>query len=89
MVKSSVLASVAANGNIMSDTAEAEKEEEYDYEALPRNTSLSANLMAGAFAGIMVRYAVCSPCYLLSFSEGRVSVHPVCQLVVLQLTEFL
>jgi hypothetical protein len=31
-----------------------EVEEEYDYEALPKNTSLTSNLMAGAFAGIMV-----------------------------------
>ncbi|KAK9464359.1 mitochondrial carrier domain-containing protein [Lipomyces arxii] len=30
-----------------------EDEEEFDYEALPKNTSLASNLMAGAFAGIM------------------------------------
>lgn len=28
--------------------------EEYDYEALPQNTSLTANLLAGAAAGVMV-----------------------------------
>ncbi|KAJ8102849.1 mitochondrial carrier domain-containing protein [Lipomyces tetrasporus] len=28
-------------------------DDEYDYEALPKNTSLASNLMAGAFAGIM------------------------------------
>ncbi|KAK9470936.1 mitochondrial RNA-splicing protein MRS3 [Dipodascopsis tothii] len=28
-------------------------DDEFDYEALPKNTSLAANLMAGAFAGIM------------------------------------
>ncbi|CAN6640089.1 mitochondrial RNA-splicing protein Mrs4p [Trichomonascus vanleenenianus] len=30
-----------------------EEEDDYEYEALPENTSLTANLMAGAFAGIM------------------------------------
>ncbi|KAK9459960.1 mitochondrial carrier domain-containing protein [Lipomyces oligophaga] len=30
-----------------------EEEDEYDYEALPKNTSLASNLVAGAFAGIM------------------------------------
>lgn len=33
---------------------ELEDEDEYDYEALPENTSLAANLLAGATAGIMV-----------------------------------
>ncbi|KAK9366480.1 mitochondrial carrier domain-containing protein [Lipomyces kononenkoae] len=31
----------------------AEEAEEYDYESLPKNTSLTSNLVAGAFAGIM------------------------------------
>lgn len=30
-------------------------DDEYDYEALPENTSVTANLIAGASAGIMVR----------------------------------
>lgn len=34
--------------------SELEDEEEYEYEALPENTSLTANLLAGATAGIMV-----------------------------------
>ncbi|KAK9448596.1 mitochondrial carrier domain-containing protein [Limtongia smithiae] len=32
---------------------EEEEEDEFDYEALPKNTTLASNLMAGAFAGIM------------------------------------
>lgn len=36
------------------ETAIDDDEDEYDYEALPENTSLAANLVAGAAAGIMV-----------------------------------
>lgn len=41
--------------DIIEHAIEDEVDDEFDYEALPENTSLSANLIAGATAGIMVR----------------------------------
>lgn len=40
--------------NIIEHAIEDEEDDEFDYEALPENTSLAANLIAGATAGIMV-----------------------------------
>ncbi|KAK9457859.1 mitochondrial carrier domain-containing protein [Dipodascopsis uninucleata] len=54
-------------------------DDEYDYEALPRNTPLSSNLVAGAFAGIMehtVMYpvdAIKTRMQVLSFSPSSAS----------------
>ncbi|KAK9477128.1 mitochondrial carrier domain-containing protein [Lipomyces japonicus] len=38
---------------IPATTATVDDDEDFDYEALPKNTSLASNLIAGAFAGIM------------------------------------
>lgn len=46
--------SVASTNNLHDTKNQHEDDQEYDYEALPENTSLTANLLAGATAGIMV-----------------------------------
>lgn len=40
--------------NIIEHVIDDDEEDEFDYEALPENTSITANLIAGAVAGIMV-----------------------------------
>jgi hypothetical protein len=43
-----------STNNLQDGKSQQDDDEEYDYEALPENTSLTANLLAGATAGIMV-----------------------------------
>lgn len=43
--------------DILEHAIEEEEDDEFDYEALPENTSLPINMLAGAAAGIMVRYS--------------------------------
>lgn len=42
--------------DILEHVIEDDEDDEFDYEALPENTSLHINMLAGAAAGIMVRY---------------------------------
>lgn len=44
---------VQSNGGQSSLGSPPDEDDEFDYEALPENTSLAANLIAGAVAGIM------------------------------------
>ncbi|KAF5119864.1 hypothetical protein DV495_003361 [Geotrichum candidum] len=51
---------VTSANNLQDGKSQQDDDEEYDYEALPENTSLTANLLAGATAGIMVCLDHCS-----------------------------